>query len=72
LISNNFTRGKNDTILFTKAKDSDILLVQIYIDDIIFSSTNVALTEEFSSLMSSKFEISMISELTFFLGIQIK
>jgi Reverse transcriptase (RNA-dependent DNA polymerase) len=72
LISNNFTRGKNDTILFTKAKDSDILLVQIYIDDIIFSSTNVALTEEFFSLMSSKFEISMISELTFFLGIQIK
>lgn len=48
------------------------MLVQIYVDDIIFGSTNAALAEEFSSLMSSEFEMSMMGELTFFLGLQIK
>jgi hypothetical protein len=47
-------------------------LVQIYVDDIIFGSTNAALAEEFSILMSSEFEMSMMGELNFFLGLQIK
>jgi Reverse transcriptase (RNA-dependent DNA polymerase) len=46
--------------------------VQVYIDDIIFDSINSALAEEFSSLMGSEFEMSMMSELIFFLGLQIK
>jgi Reverse transcriptase (RNA-dependent DNA polymerase) len=45
LIENGFTRGVNDTTLFTKKRDNDLLLVQIYVDDIIFGSTNVALVE---------------------------
>nr|GEU36157.1 copia protein [Tanacetum cinerariifolium] len=49
----------------------DILLVQIYVDDIIFGSTNLKLLKQFEKLMHSKFEISMIGELKFFLGIQI-
>jgi Reverse transcriptase (RNA-dependent DNA polymerase) len=55
-----------------RKRDNDLLLVQIYVDDIIFSSTNAALAEEFSILMSSEFEMSMMGELNFFLGLQIK
>ncbi|KAK6160684.1 hypothetical protein DH2020_004065 [Rehmannia glutinosa] len=49
-----------------------ILLVQIYVDDIIFGSTNKELCDKFSNLMQSKFEMSMMGELTFFLGLQVK
>jgi len=45
--------------------------VQIYVDDIIFDSTNASLCKEFSKLMQDKFEMSMMGELKFFLGIQI-
>ena len=46
-------------------------MVQVYVDDIIFGSTNLALVEMFKDLMSSEFEMSMIGELSFFLGLQI-
>ncbi|KAJ1704622.1 hypothetical protein LUZ63_004403 [Rhynchospora breviuscula] len=72
LLDNGFIRGKMDTTLFTKKKDDHLLLVQIYVDDIIFGSTNATLAQEFSSLMSSEFEMSMMGELNFFLGLQIK
>jgi Reverse transcriptase (RNA-dependent DNA polymerase) len=72
LIENGFTRGINDTTLFTKKRDNDLLLVQIYVYDIIFGSTNAALAEEFSILMSSEFEMSMMGELKYFLGLQMK
>ena len=49
-----------------------MLLVQIYVDDIIFGATNVSLWEEFSKCMYSEFEMSMMGELNFFLGLQIK
>ena len=47
-------------------------MCQIYVDDIIFGSTNPHFSEKFGKLMSEKFEMSMISELKFFLGLQIK
>jgi len=50
----------------------DILLVQIYVDDTIFGSTNNSLCKEFSKDMQSEFEMSMMGELNFFLGLQIK
>ncbi|KAJ9557751.1 hypothetical protein OSB04_012365 [Centaurea solstitialis] len=50
----------------------DILLVQIYVDDIIFGSTDVSMCKEFESLMQSEFEMSMMGELTFFLEPQVK
>ena len=62
--------GKANTTLFVKYKDQGIL-VQIYIDDIIFSSTNEFLCKEFSSCMSREFEMSMMGELKYFLGLQI-
>ena len=50
----------------------DILLVQIYVEDIIFCATNDSLCKELSNDMQSEFEMSMMGELNFFLGIQIK
>ena len=64
--------GKIDTALFIKPKDNDMLIVQIYVDDIIFGATNVSLCEEFSKSMHSEFEMSMMGDLNFFLGLQIK
>jgi len=61
-----------NTTLFIKKKLNDILLVQIYVDDIIFGSTNGSLCKEFSQDMQSEFEMSMMGELNFFLGLQIK
>lgn len=72
LLEKEFSRGKVDTTLFIKRRHNDILLVQIYVDDIIFGSTNDSLCKEFSLDMQSEFEMSMMGELKYFLGLQIK
>lgn len=72
LIEKGFTRGKVDTTLFLRKHKDSTLLVQIYVDDIIFGSTDIKLCERFAKLMQSKFEMSMMGELTFFLGLQVK
>jgi hypothetical protein len=61
-----------DTNLFTKKVEDDIFICQIYVDDIIFSSTNQDFCEEFGDMMSREFEMSMIGELSFFLCLQVK
>ena len=71
-LSKGFKIGKVDTTLFTKKIGKDIFICQIYVDDIIFGSTNEAFCEEFGEMMSMEFEMSMIGELSFFLGLQIK
>ncbi|GJZ81453.1 putative ribonuclease H-like domain-containing protein [Tanacetum coccineum] len=71
LVSKEFSKGSIDPTLFITKKGEDILLVQIYIDDIIFGSTNPKLSKKFEKLMHNKFEMSMMGELKFFLGIQI-
>ncbi|KAH9801429.1 hypothetical protein KPL71_001026 [Citrus sinensis] len=72
LLDNDFSMGKADTTIFVKHKNQDILIVQIYVDDIIFCSTNELLCKDFSSCMSQEFEMSMMKELKYFLGLQIK
>jgi len=72
LIENDFKRGKIDSSLFLKTKGEHLLIVQVYVDDIIFRATNDVLCDEFSKLMGSEFEMSMMGELNFFLGLQIK
>ena len=67
-----FKIGRVDTILFTKTIGNDLFIFQIYVDDIIFGSTNNDLCDEFSKMMFDEFEMSMIGELTMFLGFQIK
>nr|GEY21534.1 hypothetical protein [Tanacetum cinerariifolium] len=71
LLENGFQRGTIDQTLFIKRKQKDILLVQIYVDDIIFGATNKALCQSFKKLMKDKFQMSSMGELTFFLGLQI-
>jgi hypothetical protein len=72
LLSKDFKIGKVDTTLFTKRIGKDLFVCQIYVDDIIFGSTNESFCEEFGKMMSKEFEMSMIGELSFFLGLQIK
>ncbi|GKE80124.1 retrovirus-related pol polyprotein from transposon TNT 1-94 [Tanacetum coccineum] len=71
LVSKGFSKGSIDPTLFITKKGEDILLVQIYVDDIIFGSTNPKLSKNFEKLMHNKFEMSMMGELKLFLGIQI-
>nr|GEV84433.1 retrovirus-related Pol polyprotein from transposon TNT 1-94 [Tanacetum cinerariifolium] len=72
LLENGFQRGKIDQTLFIKRHKGDIILVQIYVDDIIFGSTNKDLCKDFKKLMKDKFQMSSMRELTFFLGLQVK
>nr|GEW01641.1 putative ribonuclease H-like domain-containing protein [Tanacetum cinerariifolium] len=72
LLENGFQRGKIDQNLFIKKQKGDILLVQVYVDDIIFGSTNKELCKVFEKLIKDKFQMSSIGELTFFLGLQVK
>ncbi|GJZ12187.1 retrovirus-related pol polyprotein from transposon TNT 1-94 [Tanacetum coccineum] len=71
LVSKGFSKGSIDPTLFITKHREDISLVQIYVDDIIFGSTNPKLSKRFEKLMHSKFEMSMMGKLKFFLGIQI-
>ncbi|GJV75182.1 retrovirus-related pol polyprotein from transposon TNT 1-94 [Tanacetum coccineum] len=71
LVSKGFLKGFIDPTLFITKHGEDILLVQIYVDDIIFGSMNPILSKRFEKLMHNKFEISMTGGLKFFLGIQI-
>ncbi|GJX65472.1 putative ribonuclease H-like domain-containing protein [Tanacetum coccineum] len=72
LLGNGFKRGKIDQTLFIKKQKGDILLVQVYVDDIIFGSTNKELCTGFEKLMKDKFQMSSMGELTFFLGLQVQ
>jgi hypothetical protein len=72
LITNGFKVGKADPTHFTKTIAKDLFICQIYVDDIIFGSTNKPSCEEFSRIMIQKFEMSMMGELKYFLGFQIK
>ena len=72
LVETGFSMGKADKTLFVKHQGKDLILVQIYVDDIIFGSTNNLLCDEFAKSMSQEFEMSQMGELSFILGLQIK
>ncbi|GKF10719.1 retrovirus-related pol polyprotein from transposon TNT 1-94 [Tanacetum coccineum] len=71
LMSKGFTKGIIDPTLFMIKYGEDILLVQIYVDDIIFGSTNPKFSKRFEKLMHGRFEMSLMGEMKFFLGLQI-
>ncbi|GKD29796.1 retrovirus-related pol polyprotein from transposon TNT 1-94, partial [Tanacetum coccineum] len=71
LISQQFSKGAVDPTLFTRHAGNDLLPVQMYVDDIIFASTNTAMCNEFSNQMTTKFKMSMMGQMSFFLGLQI-
>ena len=64
--------GQTDPTLFLKRIGRDLILVQIYINDVIFASTNPESCKKFKMTMKSKFKMSMTGELNFFLGLQVK
>ncbi|WVZ80668.1 hypothetical protein U9M48_028125 [Paspalum notatum var. saurae] len=68
LIEKGFKIGQVDTTLFIKKMDDDLFVCQVYVYDIIFGSTNEEYCKEFGKMMAKEFEMSMICELTFFLG----
>ena len=72
LLENEFIKGSIDTTFFTKKDNENLLIIEIYIYDIIFGATNKNLCKEFAKLIQSKFEMIMMGELSFFLGLQIK
>nr|GEV11074.1 uncharacterized mitochondrial protein AtMg00810-like [Tanacetum cinerariifolium] len=71
LLQNGFSKGIIDPTLFTRRFDDDILVVQVYVDDIIFGLTDPRYATLFSDMMKSRFEMSMMGEMTFFLGLQV-
>jgi hypothetical protein len=66
-----FKRGTVDNNLYIKAEDNDLLIVLVYVDDIIFECNKDSLVQWFAFVVESEFEMSMIGELSFFLGLQI-
>ncbi|GJS28023.1 retrovirus-related pol polyprotein from transposon TNT 1-94 [Tanacetum coccineum] len=71
LQQNHFNKGTINPTLFIRHFDDDILVVHVYVDDIIFGFTNSRYTQLFADLMKSRFEMSMIGEMTFFLSLQV-
>ncbi|GKA04970.1 putative ribonuclease H-like domain-containing protein [Tanacetum coccineum] len=71
LLDKRFQRGQIDKTLFINRVKGDILLVQVYVDDIIFGSTKKGLCTDFEKMMHKKFQMSSMRELTFFLGLQV-
>ncbi|GJV11463.1 retrovirus-related pol polyprotein from transposon TNT 1-94 [Tanacetum coccineum] len=71
LISHDFSKGSVDPTLFIRREGNELLLVQIYVDDIIFSASTPELCDLFAKIMCSKFKMSMMGKISFFLGLQI-
>nr|GEY35333.1 putative ribonuclease H-like domain-containing protein [Tanacetum cinerariifolium] len=71
LLKNGFQKGTIDQTLFIRKQREDFMLVQVYVDDIIFGSSNPQLCREFKALMHENFQMSTMGELNFFLGLQV-
>ncbi|GJZ80268.1 retrovirus-related pol polyprotein from transposon TNT 1-94 [Tanacetum coccineum] len=71
LLSREYSKGITDPILFIRRQGKDILLVQIYVDDIIFASTTPELCDQFLKITRSEFKMSMMGKISFFLRLQI-
>jgi hypothetical protein len=72
LINNGYVRGGIDQTLFVKKNLNEIIIAQIYVDDIVFGGTSDQMVEQFVQHMRSEFEMSLVGELTYFLGLQVK
>jgi hypoxanthine phosphoribosyltransferase len=72
LFSKGFEMGKVDKTLFLLRQGDDVLIVQVYVDDIVFGGSSHSLVARFVEDMSKEYEMSMMGYLQFFLGVQIK
>jgi hypothetical protein len=67
-----FSKGSADSNLYTKTENDKLLIVVVYVDDIIFGSNEESMSQKFASDMQQEFEMSLLGELTFFLGLQVQ
>ena len=67
-----FSKGSANRNLYTKIENDKLLIVVVYVDDIIFGSNEYSMSQKFSSVMQQEFEMSLLGELTFFLGLQVQ
>ena len=72
LIEHGFKKGFSDTTLFIQKDKNYFVVAQIYVNDIVFGAINDSLAESFADEMKKIFEMSMVDELTYFLGLQVK
>ena len=72
LTKNRFKRGSADSTLFIQKDEKHFVVTQVYVDDIVFGSTNDDLAKSFAKEMKKMFEMSMVGELTYFSGLQVK
>ena len=72
LIKKGYSRGGVDRTLFIKRSNNDVIVAKIYVDDIVFGVTSHSMVDHFVEHMSSEFEMSLVGELTYFLGLQVK
>jgi hypothetical protein len=67
-----FRKGSADNNLYIRVSQCNILLIEVYVDDIIFGSDEDRLSQNFAKYMQNEFEMSLLGELSFFLGLQIR
>lgn len=72
ILQNGYKMGAIDNTLFSKESEFDVIMAQLYVDDIILGSTNEQMSKDVAEEMYKRFEMSIMSELTFFLGLQVK
>jgi hypothetical protein len=72
LIDHGYVIGSIDKTLFTFKHGNDFLLVQTYVDDIIFGGSSHVVVSSFQEMMENEFQMSMMGDLIFFLGIHVK
>ena len=72
LTEHGFKRGSADTTLFIRNDKNSFVVAKINVDDIVFCATNDSLAHSFADEMKAMFEMSMVGELTYFLGLQVK
>ncbi|CAM8948080.1 unnamed protein product [Rhodiola kirilowii] len=72
LVTHGYVRGGVDKTLFVKHTRSDFIIAQIYVDDIVFGSSRQTLVDKFVVQMKSEFQMSMVGEMSYFLGLQVK
>jgi transposase InsO family protein len=72
LVNNGYRKGGSDKTLFVKESEGNLMIAQIYVDDIVFGGMSNQMVQHFISQMQSEFEMSLVGELTYFLGLQVK
>ena len=72
LVNQGYRKGGTDKSLFVKDDNGRLMIAQIYVDDIVFGRMSNKMVQHFIQQMQSEFEMSLVGELTYFLGLQVK